>query len=362
MKSSSSADGAFALKELVPVAGPDVAATRENTEVMIDMLANDTVPAGETVILTGVGNAANGMVTINDDGTLTYRPNDYWSGRDSFTYSLSDGKHGTTTGTVTVEVSAVADKPLLSVDGTLHAEVKSTEPTLVALDISANLVDLDGSENLTVMISEVPAGVTFTAGKRDDSGNWILQPSDLGGLQMILPAAFADNFTLAVAARAVETSNFSLASTHQTVDVKLTQAPTSDIVVHASGDSYKGAAVFSLWVDGAKIGQSVSVEASHKAGQWQDFVFNLAKGSIRRRSKSATRTTAATAAATATCMSSMSMSGANGWNPPPASTSAPARPPLPVRNPCFGPASWSSTPAPPIASAVIRRQHQHRRR
>ena len=132
---------------------------------MIDVLGGDTVPAGETMLLTGVGNPANGMVTINDDGTLTYRPNDYWSGRDSFTYSLSDGKHGTTTGTVTVEVSAVADKPLLSVDGTLRAEVKSTEPTLVAfLDISANLVDLDGSENLSVMISEVPAGVTFTAG------------------------------------------------------------------------------------------------------------------------------------------------------------------------------------------------------
>ena len=272
------ADGTFDLKELVPVAGLDVVATRESTDVVVDVLANDTVPAGATVLLTGVGNPANGMVTINDDGTLTYRPNDYWSGRDSFTYSLSDGKNGTTTGTVTVEVSAVADKPLLSVDGALHVEVKPTEPTLVALDISANLVDLDGSENLSVMISEVPAGVTFTAGTRDDSGNWVLQAPDLAGLQMILPAAFADNFTLAVAARAVETSNFSLASTHRTVDVQVTQAPSADIVVRASGDSYKGAAVFSLWVDGAKVGQSVSVNAAHKAGQWQDFVFTLAKG------------------------------------------------------------------------------------
>ena len=128
------------------------------------------------------------------------------------------------------------------------------------------------------MISEVPAGVTFTAGARDGSGNWVLQPPDLAGLQMILPAAFADNFTLAVAARAVETSNFSLASTHQTVEVQVTQAPSADIVVRASGDSYKGAAVFGLSVNGAKVGQSVSVEASHKAGQWQDFVFSLAKG------------------------------------------------------------------------------------
>jgi hypothetical protein len=293
------ADGTFTLKELVPVAGSDVAATRENTEVMIDELVNDTVPVGKTVLLTDVGNAANGMVSINDDGTLIYRPNDYWSGRDSFTYSLSDGKHGTTTGTVTVEVSAVADKPLLSVDGTLHAEVKPTKPTLVPLDISANLVDLDGSENLTVMISKVPPGVTFTAGMHDNSGNWIVLPSELVGLQMILPAGFADNFTLGVAARALETSNSSLASTYQTVDVKLTQAkpwdwesadwgsvPTpipkpispSKVVVHASGDAYKGPAVFSLWVDGQKIGQSVSVEASHKQGQWQDFVFNLPKG------------------------------------------------------------------------------------
>src|SRR4051812_39375681 len=97
---------------LVPIAVPDVATTRENTEIMIDVLAGDTVPAGEKFMLTGVGNGANGMVTINGDGTLTYRPKDYWSGWDSFIYSLSDGKHGTTTGTVTVEVSAVADKSL----------------------------------------------------------------------------------------------------------------------------------------------------------------------------------------------------------------------------------------------------------
>src|SRR4051812_10261744 len=271
------ADGTVNLKDLVPIAGPDAATTRENTEVMIDVLAGDTVPAGEKFMLTGVGNGANGMVTINGDGTLTYRPKDYWSGRDSFIYSLSDGKHGTTTGTVTVEVSAVADKPLLSVDGILRAEVKSTESTLVALDISANLVDLDGSENLSVMISEVPSGVTFTAGARDAHGNWILQPADLAGLKMVLPAAFSNSFKLGVTARAVETSNYSMATTAQTVDVQLTQAIPA-IVVHASGDSYKGAAVFSLWVDGQKIGQSVSVNASHKLGQWQDFVFTLAKG------------------------------------------------------------------------------------
>lgn len=277
------ADGTVDLKDLVPVAAPDHADTKEGTPVVIDVLADDTVPAGESMHLTGVGQPANGMVTINADGTLTYIPKDYWSGRDSFTYSLSDGKNGTTTGTVSVEVSAVADRPLLSVAGTLRAEVKPTEPTAVPIDISANLIDFDGSENLTVMISEVPQGVTFTAGARDDDGNWILQPADLAGLQMILPAAFSDSFALTVAAQSVEASSHDSAATYKTVDVQLARAAGTDIVVRASGDSYKGAPTFSLFVDGQKIGQTASVQASHKLGQWQDIVFKLPAGADPRK-------------------------------------------------------------------------------
>ncbi|WP_037448917.1 carbohydrate-binding domain-containing protein [Skermanella stibiiresistens] len=272
------ADGTVDLKDLVPVASSDRAGTKEGSAVVVDALANDTVPAGGTFHLTGVAQPANGMVTINADGTLTYIPKDYWSGEDSFTYSLSDGEHGTTTGTVSVEVSAVADKPLLSVDGTLRAVVKTTETTIVPIDIAANLVDLDGSENLTVMVSAVPQGVTFTAGHLDDAGNWILQPPDLAGLRMILPAGLANSFSLNVAARSVETSNQSAATTSKKVEVQLAKAVSDDIVVRVSGDNYKGAATFGLYLDGQKIGQSVAVQASHKLGQWQDVVFKLASG------------------------------------------------------------------------------------
>jgi hypothetical protein len=47
---------------------------------------------------------ANGSVTLNDDGTLTYTLTRFFSGADTFTYTVSDGRGGTSTGVVTVQV------------------------------------------------------------------------------------------------------------------------------------------------------------------------------------------------------------------------------------------------------------------
>ena len=70
--------------------------------------------------------AANGTVTVNDDGTVTYTPNADFFGEDAFTYTVQ--VEGTTTdagevvegdivgeGTVTVAVAGVQDAPVLSI-------------------------------------------------------------------------------------------------------------------------------------------------------------------------------------------------------------------------------------------------------
>ncbi|WP_343574484.1 retention module-containing protein [Pseudomonas sp.] len=98
-----------------PVATPDSATVNEDSSVTIDVLHNDSDVDGDPLTVTGAS-ANNGTLVINDDGTVTYTPKANFSGTDTITYSISDGKGGTSTSTVNLTVIAVADKPNLSLD------------------------------------------------------------------------------------------------------------------------------------------------------------------------------------------------------------------------------------------------------
>lgn len=96
-----------------PTAGDDFATVLEDKSVTISVLNGDTDPDGDELSVTGVGGAANGMVVL-DGNEVTYTPNRDYVGSDSFTYDISDGKGGTDTGTVTVDVTPVNDAPILT--------------------------------------------------------------------------------------------------------------------------------------------------------------------------------------------------------------------------------------------------------
>jgi hypothetical protein len=77
-----------------PVVNPDIATTKEETPVTIDVLSNDASGNAGTDLdpesLTITGQAANGTVTVNADGTVTYTPNAGFTGQDVFTYTVCD--------------------------------------------------------------------------------------------------------------------------------------------------------------------------------------------------------------------------------------------------------------------------------
>jgi hypothetical protein len=91
-----------------PTAAADAASTTQQTPVVIAVLANDTDVDGDRLSITSVSASAGGTVTRSADGTLTYTPSKKFLGTDSFTYTVSDGRGGFATGTVTV---SVAGKP-----------------------------------------------------------------------------------------------------------------------------------------------------------------------------------------------------------------------------------------------------------
>lgn len=91
-----------------PVAVADSASTTKANTVVINVLANDTDPEGDTLSLTRiVGAPTLGRATVNADGTVTYTHNPGPIGIDTFTYEVSDGRGNVAVGTVTVTIIRV---------------------------------------------------------------------------------------------------------------------------------------------------------------------------------------------------------------------------------------------------------------
>ncbi len=109
-----------------PIAADDSFTLEEDNAITMDLLANglDTTGQGLEGILLW-GRPKNGIVVINDDGTVTYTPNAHWSGTDSFSYEVYATVGGqrvdSNVATVTLTVEPVADSPILRVDHGHHA-------------------------------------------------------------------------------------------------------------------------------------------------------------------------------------------------------------------------------------------------
>ncbi len=74
------------------------------TPVTLAVLQNDTDPDGDPLVVVVVGRPAHGTAQINADGSIAYTSTASYHGADSFTYTVSDGKSGTSTATVNLTI------------------------------------------------------------------------------------------------------------------------------------------------------------------------------------------------------------------------------------------------------------------
>ena len=72
---------------------------------------------GDTLTVDSVNQGANGAVT-NNGSSVTYTPDADYCGIDSFAYTVSDGKDGSDTATVTIDVTCVNDAPSVIANNT----------------------------------------------------------------------------------------------------------------------------------------------------------------------------------------------------------------------------------------------------
>ncbi len=138
-------------------ANDDTATTQEDTPVTVDVFDNDILgdPAIDTAAVTAVTDPANGTVTINGDGTVTYTPDADFNGTDTFEYTLvvtdANGDTSSETATVTVTVGAVDDV------------VDDTATTLEDVAVTIDVLDNDGFDpTADVQITDVTAPANGT--------------------------------------------------------------------------------------------------------------------------------------------------------------------------------------------------------
>lgn len=114
-----------------PTAEDDSATTPADTPVTIDVLSNDDPVDGELTIV-NVTAPQTGQVTVNDDNTLTYRP-DGDANLDRFTYQVRNGQNRTAQATVTITIEPVRPVPVANPD---RVETEANQP--VTIPVLAN--------------------------------------------------------------------------------------------------------------------------------------------------------------------------------------------------------------------------------
>jgi Ca2+-binding RTX toxin-like protein len=190
-----------------PVAAADTLAGAEDgalTFRLADLLANDSDRDGDGLSLVGFTQPAAGALAYDAaTQTFTFTPPAGWSGATSFTYTIGDGRGGTDSATVDLDLEGVADDPRLRASLGTGTHVGST--TRYPLAIQAAVADADGSETISsIVVGGLPAGATLTAGTDNGDGTWTLAPAQLDNLRLNVSDALTENFNLSVSATARE--------------------------------------------------------------------------------------------------------------------------------------------------------------
>jgi VCBS repeat-containing protein len=139
-----------------PVAVNDNASTTTEIPVTIAVRANDTDADNDPLTVTAVTQGAHGVATIDGaTGNPRYVSHAHFSGIDSFTYTVGDGRGGSATATVTMEVSAPINLAPTTVADAISMLQGGVASTLVggASSVLTNDTDPEAAPLTAVLVS-----------------------------------------------------------------------------------------------------------------------------------------------------------------------------------------------------------------
>ena len=208
----------FDAEDRSPTPVDDSVRTGRDQSVDIDVRANDSDPDGDPLTVDGVTQPPHGSAAIQADGTVRYTPASGFEGRDSFTYTLGDGRGGTATAEVSVNVATYT----LNVTKTGNGRVTSTPPGIdCGKSCSADFVN--GST--VTLVAHPDPGWTL--------GGWSGACTGTGPCTVSMDSAASVNADfLPPPPTPGSTANLSLAS-----GTVLFKVPSSEDTVHLAGSA-----------------------------------------------------------------------------------------------------------------------------
>ena len=122
----------------------DTAETPEDVTVSINIIANDSYTMNAPIVIS-LSQPSNGSVSLQGSGIVNYTPDGDFNGKDSFTYTITQGDK-TSTSSVNIVINAVNDAPVLNLASTIQAKENQTSVSSISPS------DVDG-DTLTLTLS-----------------------------------------------------------------------------------------------------------------------------------------------------------------------------------------------------------------
>ncbi len=186
---------------------------------------NDTDIEGDALTVSVLTQPANGTLALNANGSFVYVPKPDFNGSDVFTYRVCDPGSACDTGTVTITVTAVNDRPIAA-DATFAVQ-EDAPLNVPAPGLLLNDRDPDG-DPLTASVVVQPANGTLTL---NGNGSFVYTPNpDYNGADRFTYRV-CDNGTPQLCDTAVITLNVSPVN-DPPVGTNDTYAVTEDVVLN----------------------------------------------------------------------------------------------------------------------------------
>ena len=150
-------DLAFDVANEAPIAVADELNTEYESPITVNILANDSDPDLDPITVSQHTDPANGQMSLNPNGEMTYTPNVGFAGDDSFSYTIIDGNGGEATATVSITVAAKPNVAPIAVADEFNTEFE----TPVVGNVLTNDSDAD-LDVLSVLSNTDPANGTVT--------------------------------------------------------------------------------------------------------------------------------------------------------------------------------------------------------
>ncbi|WP_454694060.1 retention module-containing protein [Achromobacter aegrifaciens] len=162
-----------------PTATNDTGTTDEDTTLNVNaqngVLANDVDPDGDTLTVSEVNGATanvgtptagsnGGTFTLNPDGSYSFNPGNAFqhlaagqTATSSITYTVTDSEGGTSSATLTVEITGTNDAPT----AVALQNQDNMDGDVVNYNLSGFFSDIDDGDSLVYSVDHIPGGLKF---------------------------------------------------------------------------------------------------------------------------------------------------------------------------------------------------------